>query len=119
MSQHNFQTKENRNVLYGLDKPTGGYFFTEFWKDEEIVDDEVKNSQDSLTLTELISYAFLEYGYTFSNSEKSVLVNDWFKDQEPSSMQYQVNSMFGKDLKTMLNKTHNDFVENHLDALMK
>ena len=98
MSQYYFYTSEGRKLLCGLDKPTGGFFFTEFWKDEEIVDDEVKNSKDGLTLTEL-QKSLKQYGL---NLDPANLVLDWDISEDPSPMQYQVNKMFGKDLGKML-----------------
>jgi hypothetical protein len=109
MSQYYFYTNEGRKLLCGLDKPTGGYFFTEFWKDEEIVDDEVKSSKDGLTLTELKN-SLKEYSL---NIDVANLVVDWDISENPSPMQYQVNSMFGKDLDAMLNKVADDLRKNH------
>ena len=112
MSQHSFTTNEGRKVLYGLDKPTGGYFFTEFYKDNEIEDDnEVKNSKDGLTLTEL-SVIFAEQYNALLNMK--FLALDWDKDQDPAPMQYQVNKMFSKDLTAMLQRVNADITENYL-----
>jgi len=36
MSQHRFMSKENREVMYGLDKPSGGFYVTEFLRDDEV-----------------------------------------------------------------------------------
>lgn len=110
MSQHYFTTNEGRKVLYGLDKATGGFFFIEFWKDEEIVDDEVKESLDGLTLTDLNAALFMRYGGAILDTK--TLVQDWTKDQDPSPMQYQVNKMFGKDLTAMLSKVQADLFHN-------
>jgi hypothetical protein len=109
MSQYYFYTNAGRKLLCGLDKPTGGYFFTEFWKDEEIVDDEVKNSEDGLTLTEL-KKSLKEYEI---NIDPANLIVDWDLSENPSPMQYQINSMFGKDLDKMLSRVASDLTENY------
>ena len=111
MSQHYFTTNDGRKVLYGLDKPTGGFFFTEFWKDEEIADDEVKNSKDALTLTELVDFCNKEYNNLIDIES---LTGEWSSDEDPSPMQYQVNKMFGKDLKAMLNRVVVDLTEHRV-----
>ncbi len=114
MSQHHSTTNEGRALLYGLDKPTGGYFFTEFWKDEEIVDnEEVKNSKDALTLTELVTIFIVEYKYELSNLEVSKLSVEWDKKQDPAPLQYQINKMFGKDLMVMLQRVDFDITTNY------
>jgi hypothetical protein len=109
MSQYYFYTNEGRKLLCGLDKPTGGFFFTEFWKDEEIVDDEVKNSLDGLTLTELIK-SLKNYGLKIDPAN---LIVDWDISEDPSPLQYQVNKMFGKDLGMKLERTECDLFTNY------
>ena len=97
--------------MYGLDLPTGGYFFTEFWKDEEIVgEEEVKSNMESLTLTELQIRMKDQYGFDIPIDD---LVQDWYYAEQPTPMQFQVNRMFGKDLQQMLNRAYNDFVEHY------
>jgi hypothetical protein len=103
MSQHWFTTKENRKVLYGLDKPTGGYFFTEFWNDEEIVnDDDVKESESALLLSKLKKIFVEKYNKYLTGFEIQMLMNEWKTSENPTPMQFQVNKMFGKDLNNML-----------------
>ena len=105
MSQHWFTTVEGRKVLYGLDLPTGGYFYTEFYKDEEIVDDEVKNSEDGITLTHLSSEMKRQYAFSV---DTDMLVKEWDNALEPTPLQYNVCRMFGKDLAKMLGETRLD-----------
>ena len=102
MSQHFFQTKEGRQVLYGLDKPTGGFFYTEFLKDDEIVDDDVKESQDGLLLSKLKKIFVEKYNKYFTGLEIRMLLEDWRNSENPSPLQFQINKNFGKDLNNML-----------------
>src|ERR1035437_2804949 len=110
MSQHYFTTSEDRKVLYGLDKATGGYFFTEFLKDEEIIDDEVKESQDGLVLSELKRIFVEKYKKYFTGFEIKILLDEWETSDNPTPMQFQVNKMFGKDLIAMLWNVQEDLI---------
>jgi hypothetical protein len=111
MSQHYFTTAEGRKVLYGLDKPTGGYFLTEFYKDDEIQDDEVKNSKSALTLTELLQVMREEYSIIVV-AQTETLAAEWDSERDPMPMQYAVNKMFGKDLLAMLQRVDYDITVN-------
>lgn len=65
MSQYWFTNTSNRSVLYGLDKPTGGFFYTEFYREDEIVneDQDVVIGRSGLTISEIISELKENQGY--------------------------------------------------------
>ena len=111
MSQYFFTNNNNRKVLYGLDMPTGGYFYTEFYNDEENLenDDEVVMSHDGLTLTELWKEVLSEYSIELSNETIKKLLLDVHLEPHPTQLQYTISSMFGKDLGKMLNRMFEDF----------
>lgn len=113
MTQYKFWNKSNREVLYGLDKPTGGYFFTEFFTDEEMEEgrsNETKQNESGLTLTELHNALWDEYKFLVSDD---TLASDYLIDPYPTPLQFNINKMFGRDLLNMLEKTKNNLVENY------
>ena len=112
MSSYQFTNKEGREVRYGLDKPTGGYFYNEFYTDAEVdesgFNDEVKSFSEALTFTELEKILESQYGFFMSARETTKLVSDWTNDTWPTPMQYNINNMFGKNLNTMLLRVQHD-----------
>lgn len=112
MSAYTFTNKEGREVRYGLDKPTGGYFYNEFYTDEEIessdFNDEVKSFSEALTFTELEKVLTTQYGFYMSDSITLKLVTDWIHEPWPTPLQYNINNMFGKNLETMLLRVQED-----------
>lgn len=115
MSQHYITNIRNRKVLYGSDKPTGGFFFTEFLNDWEITSDEqdeVVSQESSLTITELINYFFREQGYELSKTEIKTLLEEWKKEPEPTPLQFFMNDRFGKNLQSRLDATNRDINNN-------
>ena len=105
MSQYWFTNKDNHKVLYGLDKPTGGYFITEF---ENVDNDEVIYSQSGMTLTGFISNMWTFQNKTLSSDDIFSLVNDWIREESPTDFQHMISSMFGKDLESMLDEVAED-----------
>lgn len=110
MSQHYFTNERNRKVLYGSDKPTGGFFFTEFYNDDEIgeSDSDVVVMESALTIREIIKNLSDNQGYILSGQEIYELVEDWMRDPEPTPLQYNISLMFQKDLPQMLQRSEND-----------
>jgi hypothetical protein len=114
-------SKENREVMYGLDKPSGGFYVTEFLRDDEvektpeqienkeIVDYEERFSEQGLTLTELDKILFREYSLSL---DLMGMVREWTNAADPTPLQYNVNKMFGKDLTEMLSKVQMDLFHN-------
>ena len=113
MSQHYTKTESGREVLYGLDEPTGGFFFTEFFLDEEIDienDYDVASSKDGLTLTELVK----ELNNLNVEYFVELLLNDYKHFQNPSPLQIHVGKMFGRDVLAMLERVHQDMQLNYI-----
>lgn len=112
MSSYNFKNKEGREVRYGLDKPTGGYFYNEFYTDQELEYDEllpdVKQFSECLTFTELEKTLTSQYEFFMSNKEANKLFSDWNDDPWPTPLQYNVNKMFGKNLQENLLRVQED-----------
>ena len=106
MSQHSFTDKNYYNIMYGLDKPTGGYYWQKF--DDE---DNVLSEADGLTLTELLDY--------LEDKETAIplteLIKDFLEEDEPTPLQINVGKMFGKDIVRSLESVKED-VNNQMDS---
>lgn len=115
MSSYTFVNKEGREVRYGLDKPTGGYFYNEFYSDQEIEYDELlpesKQFSEALTLTELEKVLVSQYEFILSDGILERLCMDWINDPPPTDLQHNVNTMFGKNLHQMLLRVHKDILD--------
>ncbi len=114
MSQHYITNIRNRKVLYGSDKPTGGFFFTEFLNDWEITSDEqdeVVVNESSLTLSELADAFYKRQGIVLSDEDITILLDDWNKETEPTPLQHFINEHFGKNLTFRLDVTNKDINE--------
>ena len=107
MSQHWFTNVNNRQVLYGSDKPTGGFFYTEFCRDDEIgeEDGDVVITKSALTINEIISELKENQGYILSEEEIDNILSDWVTETEPTPFQHNIAKMFGFDLSEQLNRT--------------
>lgn len=113
MSQYKFINKDKREVLYGLDKPTGGYFWTEFYTDDEQVkigfgNNETYDFANALTLTEL--FRFLSINKVEDTSFEKLLF-DFLHAPEPTPLQFNTSKMFGKDLDKQLDRVARDIDE--------
>ena len=91
MSQHKRILKNGHELMYGLDKPTGGYFYTEFDGDDAV------EAVTALTLREL-EIAVCDKGYIVVPTDVMMLLDDWANADNPTPLQYMVNSMAGIDL---------------------
>lgn len=115
MSSYLFINKQGREVRYGLDKPTGGYFYNEFYTDKEHEQDELlpecKQFSESLTLTELEKALLSQYEFVFSDEILEKLCMDWIHDPVPTKFQHEINKMFGKDLDKMLIRSWQDILD--------
>ena len=107
MSQHWFTNVNNRQVLYGSDKPTGGFFYTEFYRDDEIGDEDsdVVITKSALTINEIISELKENQGYILSEEEIDNILNDWTTETEPTPLQHNIGKMFGHNLSEQLERT--------------
>ena len=107
MSQHWFTNTNNRQVLFGSDKPTGGFFYTEFYRDDEIEDEDgdVVITKSALTINEIISELKENQGYILSEEEIDNILNDWVNEPEPTPLQHNIGKMFGFNLSEQLERT--------------
>jgi hypothetical protein len=113
MSQYKFINADNHEVMYGLDRPTGGYFFTEFFTDEEMNakpkgSDNVCLAKDALTLTELIIYLDFVYQHEVDEKHGRQLLLDYRNSLDPSPLQVNTQKMFGVDLEVCLKRVKED-----------
>ncbi len=111
MSTYYFKNKNNREVQYGLDKPTGGYYCQEYADGER---DDLVTYWEGLTFTEL--EVVLKYNFEFVLSREifSELVYGFISESNPTPLQYNMASMFGKNLSELLMRTRNDLVDRFL-----
>lgn len=107
MSQHWFTNSRNRQVLYGSDKPTGGFFYTEFYLDSEIGDDDndVVITKSSMTIHEIISELKENQGYILSDEEINSILKNWIDEPTPTPLQHSIGKMFGHNLSEQLERT--------------
>ena len=115
MSQHYFKTKKNRQVLYGFDAPTGGFFYTEFLREDELEEldapDETNSHKDGMTLTDFLS----EVKKFEIEIPVNVLLRDFFQATPPTPLQVKIGRMFGKDILSMLDDVVKDIRENYYE----
>jgi len=104
MSQYHFVTKNNTTVLFGLDKPTAGFFWSELAIDDELID-----SASALTCSELVSQ--LKELYDYNEPIEFKLLLDFNEDPEPTQLQINVSKMFGVDLLERLKVVAKDVEE--------
>lgn len=123
MSQYKKILPNGRELIYGFDAPTGGYFWTEFYRSDELPeydpswgadmkDEEVVKSRDGITLSELV----LDLGFSSPLNQDNVahLLNDFQNHNPPADLQIKVGFMFGKDIISMLGKVYQDIETNFL-----
>jgi hypothetical protein len=94
MSQYRHKLDNNKNVIYGFDAPTGGYYIT--------ISDEKENillEKDGLILSKLI---FILKQNGILNYDIYKMIDDFYKAVPPSPLQIFVMQSFGKDVKTLL-----------------
>jgi hypothetical protein len=109
MSQHYFINRNlNSNInkiVFGLDKPTGGYFWQEFTSDDE----EVVAEKDGLSLTSLL--ADLKNKFDIEPNIQ-VLIDEFSSEKYPTILQINVGTMFNKDVVSMLKEVESDVTRN-------
>jgi len=90
MTQYRFVTPQATEVLYGLDKPTGGYFYTEFDQDEEPI-----RMHEGMGLKQFIHTMdkLFEFHPVWLQGR---MVDDFLTSEYPTPLQENVYSMFGK-----------------------
>lgn len=112
MSQHWFTNSRNRQALYGSDKPTGGFFYTEFYLDSEIGDDDndVVITKSALTISEIINELKENQGYVLSVGEIHEIISDWTREPDPTPLQHNIGKMFGYNLSEQLKRTESSIL---------
>lgn len=100
MSQYNLNLNNGKQLLFGFDAPTGGFFYSEFSIGEN--GDEKEVGHDGLTLTELIEK------YDVLKLSIGKLIVDYLNAEHPTQLQMYVASMFNKNLDQMLSRVDKD-----------
>jgi hypothetical protein len=104
MSQHYFINTNGNEVMYGLSKSAGGYFWQEFTPEEEVI-----TEKDSLSLTTLIADLESKFGI---NVNIQMLIDDFINERYPTILQINVGKMFNKDIVSMLKEVESDVTRN-------
>jgi len=107
MSQYGFTNRASNEVMYGLDKPTGGYFWQELDEKGELI----CHSQ-GLSLTDLLDYLDTNYDGLIPLAG---LIKDFLDEADPTPLQINVGKMFGTDIMRKLEHVKED-VNNQIDA---
>ena len=101
MSRHTHMLIDDTLFVYGVDLCTGGFFYQ--YLDPVLGqaedNDGLVDERDALTLSALLKVAKEKYDLVIAPKE---LVSDYLRAEKPSPMQYNVNTMFGIDLKKRL-----------------
>lgn len=115
MSQNKHFCENNREVLYGFDAPTGGFFWTEFYTEDEykLTGQEAMRAVNGLTLTELLRDLEREF-FTPSLNMKKKLIHQYTQAPRPTPLQIKIGKMFGKNIITLLKAVDADMTKNHL-----
>jgi len=114
MSQNWIQSPTGNKVLYGIDLPTGGCFWTEFLKDSD--EDEVVCQRDGITLTQLVNDLLHNFDF---NLNPVIILMQLEREPMPTQLQYRIAAMFGKNLSDMLRAFSEDLQENYSEYLVK
>jgi hypothetical protein len=106
MSQYGYTNKFGNQVIYGLDKPTGGYFWQEIDAMGKIWD-----AKQGLGLTDLLTYLRANYDGIIPFTD---LMKDFLREDEPTPLQIFNAEQFGNDIVKMLENVKED-VNNCID----
>lgn len=101
-----------REVMYGADKPTGGFFVTEFYSDLELTannpDNDVVFTRSELTLTNLNIILNKTQRIVLSKDKIDELIRDWRNAPEPTPLQFNVARMFHSDIAQLIQTVNED-----------
>lgn len=119
MSQNYIMLENGRELLYGFDGPTGGFFYTEFYTAEEKPNNvgEVVSEEDSMTLSALLEKLF-SYNIITPNLITHQLLNQYKNAEEPTPSQVAVGKIFGEDILQSLDTVRKDIQNNFYDKNM-
>lgn len=113
MSSHTIVNKLNRTVKWGLDLPTGGFFYNEFFTDEELKSkhdgDELASFAQGLTLSQLHKDMLEKFEYQV---RLDFVAFDLKNAQQPTHLQFNVSKMFGVNLADKLQALDDDLQQN-------
>jgi hypothetical protein len=113
MSSHKFTNNLGREVRWGLDLPTGGFFYTEFYTQEELSElspfSDVVLSEEGITLSQLNEKMLKLYKFYVP---VNVVVEDIKDSLLPTPLQFNVSKMFGVDLGKKLQDLEDDLKAN-------
>jgi len=120
MSRYECKLPNGRQLAYGLDKATGGYFCSESYGslallDEEGIDldlDTELHEGEGLTLSGLITALADRYSLLLERDGVVELVADFLNGHRPGAMQQAAAQEYGVDLDARLQSVAQDLVEN-------
>lgn len=93
MSRYTVKKPDGRVIHYGLDKPTGGFF----WQELDSDDDEIAG-KDGMTFSDL----------KIAVPEVKDIRSDWDVEKQPTPQQINVGLMFGTNIVKLLLKCKDD-----------
>jgi hypothetical protein len=113
MSLHKLVSNDGHLVHYGLDLPTGGFFWIEFFTQAEMMEsqcyEEVKSQNEHLTLTNFQKELWEKFGFTVNIKQ---CFDDINQANPPTEFQHLINSRLGYNLQEMLDIFSSDLVSN-------
>jgi len=102
MSRYTTILFPNTKLAYGLNKPTGGFY----WQEIDI-DDNIVSERDALSLTSLIN----DLNNYNINPNIKILINDFLaNDPEPTIVQLNIGRIFNRNIKSMLLEVMSDVI---------
>lgn len=108
MSSHLFLNESGREVRWGLDLPTGGFFINEFYRDDEEQEDEIVVSLQGLTMSAFATEIVKLYNYV---PMYITIQDDIETATAPTQLQHDISKMFNVNLYDKLEELGRDLVE--------
>ncbi len=120
MSRYECKLPNGRQLAYGLDKATGGYFSSESYGslaflDEEGIDLDLEtelHEGEGLTLSGLITDLAARYSLLLERERVAELVADFTNGHSPAAIQRAIAQEYGVDLDVSLRVVAQDLLEN-------
>lgn len=109
-----------RQILYGYDAPTGGFFFSEFYNSKEFDweedNDDYVTGKEGLVLSELVCWIKLWYNF---DVDVNLMIEQLKEEKYPSPLQINIGVKFGKNIPEMLDRVISDLQESYSDYFEK